>query len=93
MIIVPCRQISKSLEDGGSVKDEGTAAKRPARYLEDDEGLEVGSQYFFSLNKRRWRVMSVRVSGCDVSGLFHSSAEKGFTVDGALVRSQASVIV
>jgi len=26
------------------VKDEGTAAKRPARYLEDDEGLEKTRQ-------------------------------------------------
>jgi hypothetical protein len=30
------------------VKDEGTAAKRPARYLEDDEGLEVGSHDIFA---------------------------------------------
>ncbi|KAG0557479.1 hypothetical protein KC19_11G133900, partial [Ceratodon purpureus] len=37
-------QISKSLEEGDSVKDEGTAAKRPARYLEDDEGLEKTRQ-------------------------------------------------
>ena len=33
----------KSLEEGDSVKDEETA-RGPARYLEDDEGLEVGSR-------------------------------------------------
>jgi gas vesicle protein len=37
-------QISKTLEDGDGVKDEGAAAKRPARFLEDDEGLEKTRQ-------------------------------------------------
>jgi gas vesicle protein len=37
-------QISKTLEEGDSVKDEGVATKRPARFLEDDEGLEKTRQ-------------------------------------------------
>lgn len=39
---MPERQISKTLEEGTSVKEDGAATKRPARYLEDDESLEVG---------------------------------------------------
>lgn len=36
-------QISKTLEDGDNVKEEA-ATKRPARFLEDDEGLEKTRQ-------------------------------------------------
>nr|XP_024360865.1 uncharacterized protein LOC112275094 isoform X1 [Physcomitrium patens]PNR31059.1 hypothetical protein PHYPA_027375 [Physcomitrium patens] len=37
-------QISKTLEEGTSVKEDGAATKRPARYLEDDESLEKTRQ-------------------------------------------------
>lgn len=46
MNMVSWRQISKTLVDGDSVKDEGAATKKATRFLEDDEGLEVGLQKF-----------------------------------------------
>lgn len=56
------------------MKDEGAATKRPARFLEDDEGLEVSSHKFLAPSA------NVGVVWCP------SSVVKMLTMNGKMVR-------